>query len=208
MDQRGEVWKTIIVMIPLLAATLIAVSRIMDARHHPFDVITGSLLGVFTAWASYRQYFPSLFEPWKKGRAYPIRSWATGPRAPTKIPIDIDEGVIPLRDEAAGSEQLYAPARQTNPGESFPLTPQQRQRQQHFAASDGPVYRGQRHRDHDGEYSVSSSEDESRVFEPHHLAVENDHQPYDTSYHSPARTPSPGHLESGASGSRRLAGEI
>jgi diacylglycerol diphosphate phosphatase/phosphatidate phosphatase len=60
-----------IVMFPCLGATLIAVSRIMDARHHPFDVITGSLLGILCATISYRQYFPSLAEPWKKGRGYP-----------------------------------------------------------------------------------------------------------------------------------------
>lgn len=69
-------------MIPTLAAALIAISRIMDARHHPFDVISGSALGMTVAWLAYRQYFPPISEPWKKGRAYPIRSWASGPRIP------------------------------------------------------------------------------------------------------------------------------
>ncbi|KAL2814271.1 PAP2-domain-containing protein [Aspergillus granulosus] len=82
MDNKGEVWKMFLVMLPCLGATLIAVSRIMDARHHPFDVITGSLLGVICASISYRQYFPSLSEPWKKGRAHPIRSWGTAPTYP------------------------------------------------------------------------------------------------------------------------------
>lgn len=82
MDNRGEVWKLIIILVPVLGATLIAVSRIVDHRHHPFDVVTGSMLGVFVAWISYRQYFPSIFEPWKKGRAYPIRSWGTKPTGP------------------------------------------------------------------------------------------------------------------------------
>ncbi|KAL7276942.1 hypothetical protein RUND412_000034 [Rhizina undulata] len=94
MDSRGEVWKTIVVMIPLLSAALVAVSRIMDARHHPFDVISGSLLGFFVAWASYRQYFPSLNEPWKKGRAYPARTWGTSSTERRK---HLEEG-----DEAAG----------------------------------------------------------------------------------------------------------
>lgn len=69
-------------MVPTLAAALIAISRIMDARHHPFDVISGSALGMTVAWLAYRQYFPPISEPWKKGRAYPIRTWATGPRIP------------------------------------------------------------------------------------------------------------------------------
>lgn len=70
------------VLVPTLAAALIAGSRIMDARHHPFDVISGSLLGIVVAWCAYRQYFPPISEPWHKGRAYPIRSWGTEPRVP------------------------------------------------------------------------------------------------------------------------------
>lgn len=66
-----------LVLIPILAASLVAVSRIMDARHHPFDVITGSMLGFVTAWISYRQYFPSLSNFKAKGRAYPRRTWGT-----------------------------------------------------------------------------------------------------------------------------------
>ncbi|PYH92879.1 phosphatidic acid phosphatase [Aspergillus ellipticus CBS 707.79] len=85
MDKRGEAWKSLLVMIPCLAATLVAVTRIMDARHHPFDVITGSLLGIICACISYRQYFPSLSEPWKKGRAYPIRTWGQDPVPPVAL---------------------------------------------------------------------------------------------------------------------------
>lgn len=82
LDNKGEVWKTFIVLIPTLGAALIAVSRIMDARHHPFDVISGSLLGIIVAWAAYRQYFPPVTESWRKGRAYPIRTWGTEPTVP------------------------------------------------------------------------------------------------------------------------------
>ncbi|KZF26075.1 PAP2-domain-containing protein [Xylona heveae TC161] len=82
LDNRGEVWKTLIVLIPTLGAALIADSRIMDARHHPFDVITGSLIGIVVAWCAYRQYFPPLKESWRKGRAYPIRSWGREPVQP------------------------------------------------------------------------------------------------------------------------------
>lgn len=102
LDNRGEVWKTVIVMIPCLAATLIAVSRIMDARHHPFDVITGSMLGVLTAYLSYRQYFPPVSESWRKGRAYPIRTWATDPVVPGKVaPAAAYEGDSAARESTA-----------------------------------------------------------------------------------------------------------
>ena len=76
LDSRGEVWKSFIVLVPSLGAALIAGSRIMDARHHPFDVITGSLLGIFCAWTAYRQYFPTLSDYKAKGRAYPIVSYS------------------------------------------------------------------------------------------------------------------------------------
>jgi hypothetical protein len=124
LDNCGEVWKAILAMIPCLAATLVAVSRIMDARHHPFDVISGSLLGVFTAWASYRQYFPPLSEPWKKGRAYPIRSWGTEPTAPAHVPLrSDDESVMPLRNEH--EERLEDPSGpRTNRGISVNPDPQ------------------------------------------------------------------------------------
>ncbi|KAL8756385.1 MAG: hypothetical protein Q9184_004511 [Pyrenodesmia sp. 2 TL-2023] len=118
LDNRGEVWKTFIVLIPTLAAALIAVSRIMDARHHPFDVITGSMLGIAVAWAAYRQYFPAVTESWRKGRAYPIRTWATEPKAPRETvyggliagegaesqrnqPLPLDPQVANLRSQAS-----------------------------------------------------------------------------------------------------------
>lgn len=85
-DNRGEVWKTVIVLIPLLAASMVSISRIMDARHHPFDVLSSAILGIFVAWVAYRQYFPSLSKPWKKGRAYPIRSWGRDPPHPAEVP--------------------------------------------------------------------------------------------------------------------------
>lgn len=54
----------------------------MDARHHPFDVLSGSALGILVAWAAYRQYFPPLTKPWHKGRAYPMRTWGAEPQRP------------------------------------------------------------------------------------------------------------------------------
>ncbi|KAK0642783.1 Lipid phosphate phosphatase 2 [Lasiodiplodia hormozganensis] len=98
LDSKGEVWKSFIVMVPTLGAALVAASRIMDARHHPFDVLSGSLLGILTAWGSYRQYFPPVSETWRKGRAFPIRSWGKEPEAPPEAyPIN-HEGREPLRD--------------------------------------------------------------------------------------------------------------
>lgn len=75
LDSRGEVWKMVIVLIPSLGAALVAGTRIMDARHHPFDVIFGGLLGMIISWVAYRQYFPSISDFHAKGQAYPMRTW-------------------------------------------------------------------------------------------------------------------------------------
>ena len=117
LDQRGQVWKCFIVLIPSLGAALVAISRIMDARHHPFDVITGSLLGILTAFCAYRQYFPPVSEAWRQGRAYPIRSWGTEPLGPPHDEREIirDRGVEPLRMPATNvDEEQSMPASTTN----------------------------------------------------------------------------------------------
>jgi len=75
MDSRGEVWKMFVVLTPVLGAALVSGTRIMDARHHPFDVLSGALIGTLIAWAAYRQYFPSIGDFRSKGRAYSMRTW-------------------------------------------------------------------------------------------------------------------------------------
>jgi diacylglycerol diphosphate phosphatase / phosphatidate phosphatase len=82
----------------------------MDARHHPFDVLSGSLLGILCAWGAYRQYFPPVSETWRKGRAYPIRSWGKEPRMPDHVALmgeDEDalmgnRTVLPINERATG----------------------------------------------------------------------------------------------------------
>ncbi|CUS09619.1 unnamed protein product [Tuber aestivum] len=113
-DTRGEVWKTMLVLIPLLAASLVAVSRIMDARHHPFDVITGGIMGFFVAYVSYRQYFPPLSETWKKGRAYPMRSWGTDSAERKQMQLGVYEdnslsGGLVADEEEGGKIGVYNP---------------------------------------------------------------------------------------------------
>lgn len=110
LDTRGFVWKTFVVLVPTLGASLIAISRIEDARHHPFDVITGSLLGITCAFTSYRQYFPPLSEPWKKGRAYPIRTWGS--------PSEQDYNVA---GRMIAAESSVEPLRSTLPPQGLPI---------------------------------------------------------------------------------------
>ena len=122
----------------------------MDARHHPFDVITGSLLGVLTAFCAYRQYFPPVSEPWRKGRAYPIRSWGTLPTGPSSAreerEMARDQGIEPMRNPATrldeeGAKTMYsAPPVHDEAGPSGQnvfrqqISESERIRQQEFAA--------------------------------------------------------------------------
>ena len=48
----------------------------MDNRHHPFDVIVGSTLGMLLAWMAYRQYFPPIALA-EGGRPYSLAEFAT-----------------------------------------------------------------------------------------------------------------------------------
>lgn len=163
MDNRGEVWKTVIIMTPCVGATLIAVSRIMDARHHPFDVITGSLLGVLCAYIAYRQYFPPISEPWKKGRAYSIRSWGTESTVPAHaMPLGSSDSTAALRNPE--EERLDAPPLpQTSPPPQHRLS-----RGPTYTPATGNPYAPETYRRDDGNWSSSSEEDVADGYEMQH----------------------------------------
>ena len=52
--------RVLLSLAPLLGAALIAISRCEDYRHDVYDVTTGSILGMFVAYFSYRRYYPEL----------------------------------------------------------------------------------------------------------------------------------------------------
>ncbi|PIG90344.1 GPI anchored cell wall protein [Aspergillus arachidicola] len=191
MDNRGEVWKAIIIIIPCIGATLIAVSRIMDARHHPFDVITGSLLGIVCAYIAYRQYFPSITEPWKKGRAYPIRSWGRDPVVPSDAAplVTTNESTVALRNPE--EERLNAS------GVPDTRDATQLRASRYMPPSNNPYATNMYGRDDDGHWS-SSSEDVADGYEMQHGYARTQNPTYggqlpryetDTSYHSQMQPP-------------------
>ncbi|KAM7484598.1 hypothetical protein LguiA_000607 [Lonicera macranthoides] len=57
-DSQGHVAKLCIVFLPLLMASLVAISRVDDYRHHWQDVFAGGLLGLGMAAFCYLQFFP------------------------------------------------------------------------------------------------------------------------------------------------------
>ncbi|EEH18140.1 hypothetical protein PABG_00703 [Paracoccidioides brasiliensis Pb03] len=166
LDNRGEVWKTFIVLFPTLGAGLIAVTRIMDARHHPFDVLFGSFLGILCAYVAYRQYFPPLEESWRKGRAYPIRTWGTDPVGPPMAGRNLfdldgsnDDSVAPLRP--ADLECQVRPTDQNNG--STHKTPPVRRSSTDQASSSDPYLR--RKPDVDRNYSSSRGDSIGMAYE-------------------------------------------
>ncbi|CAN6163457.1 unnamed protein product [Urochloa humidicola] len=57
-DRRGHVAKLCIVLLPLLLASMVAVSRVSDYWHHWQDVFAGGVLGLVVASFCYLQFFP------------------------------------------------------------------------------------------------------------------------------------------------------
>ncbi|TYJ52524.1 hypothetical protein B9479_006884 [Cryptococcus floricola] len=88
-NNQGFTYKSWLLLAPLSCAALITISRTMDYRHHPTDVIAGSLIGVAGGWYSYRQYYPPLSHP----QAYK-------PHSP-RIPRDDPSPSLPLHHPAS-----------------------------------------------------------------------------------------------------------
>ncbi|GAB4828879.1 Putative lipid phosphate phosphatase 3, chloroplastic [Ancistrocladus abbreviatus] len=57
-NRKGHIAKLCIVFLPLLAASLVAASRVDDYWHHWQDVFAGGLLGFVVAFFCYLQFFP------------------------------------------------------------------------------------------------------------------------------------------------------
>ncbi|ORY29111.1 phosphatidic acid phosphatase type 2/haloperoxidase [Naematelia encephala] len=62
-NRLGYTYKSWLLLAPLSCASLVAVSRTMDYRHHATDVIAGAIIGILTGWWGYRQYYPPLSHP-------------------------------------------------------------------------------------------------------------------------------------------------
>ncbi|PSR91126.1 Lipid phosphate phosphatase [Actinidia chinensis var. chinensis] len=61
-DRRGHVSKLCIILLPLLVAALVGVSRVDDYWHHWQDVFAGGFLGLTVASFCYLQFFPPPYD--------------------------------------------------------------------------------------------------------------------------------------------------
>ncbi|KAF8497676.1 phosphatidic acid phosphatase type 2/haloperoxidase, partial [Gautieria morchelliformis] len=90
-DDHGYAGKVWLALTPLTGASLVAITRTMDYRHHWEDVFVGSLLGLTIAFVSYRQFFPSF----------------THPSSQLPLPPRVDLSVNPTRDRLrVGQEEM------------------------------------------------------------------------------------------------------
>ncbi|KAL1568385.1 putative lipid phosphate phosphatase 3, chloroplastic [Salvia divinorum] len=58
-DSKGHVAKLCLIILPLLAACLVGISRVDDYWHHWQDVFAGGLIGLVVATMCYLQFFPA-----------------------------------------------------------------------------------------------------------------------------------------------------
>ncbi|KAF9103656.1 hypothetical protein BGX27_010482 [Mortierella sp. AM989] len=59
-DRRGYSLKSVILVVPIVAAMLVAISRVQDYRHSAIDITWGAIIGIIFAIFAYHQYYPSI----------------------------------------------------------------------------------------------------------------------------------------------------
>lgn len=97
---RGQAWRMCIAVVPLIVAVLVAVSRTCDYHHHWQDVTVGALIGLFSGYFSYRQYYPSIFA---SDADTPYVRWPRSKRS--QLDVKDESGGDVLRRPLLGKEQ-------------------------------------------------------------------------------------------------------
>ncbi|KDQ60760.1 hypothetical protein JAAARDRAFT_125403 [Jaapia argillacea MUCL 33604] len=115
-DKRGHAGKAWLSVAPLAAASMVAISRSMDYRHHWHDILVGSILGLTMAYFCYRQYYPSLGDELSH-RPYSPRIKREEPILPTHgrtesvslsmLPGEETSGGVKTNDFMGASEARY-----------------------------------------------------------------------------------------------------
>jgi diacylglycerol diphosphate phosphatase/phosphatidate phosphatase len=103
-DERGHIYKSIIVLAPLILAALIAISRVDNYRHHWHDVTVGAIIGSVFAVFAYRQYYPSLGA---KKSAHPFAPRSIDHLLPTTILSGSSQLAGGRRDEHAAQQEAF-----------------------------------------------------------------------------------------------------
>ncbi|KAF9162813.1 phosphatidic acid phosphatase type [Actinomortierella ambigua] len=121
-DRRGYSLKAVLVLVPLLGAILIAISRIQDYRHTATQVTWGGIIGILCALFSYHQYYPSLTSR-NSQIPFPPRDFSSWFQ---------DRNQVPGAHEEQAREELGLSPRSTS---HTPHSPEQQQAQSLTATS-------------------------------------------------------------------------
>jgi len=62
-DLYPRSWKLFLVFFPILAATVLSLTRLLDYTHHWYDILAGALIGITFSFAAYRMQYCSIFNP-------------------------------------------------------------------------------------------------------------------------------------------------
>lgn len=103
LSSRVDVLRILLSFAPFLGAGLIALSRYEDYRHDPYDITTGSLLGLLVAFFIWRRYYPSLRSK-RCDTPYPPRDVQTKDGDRTRRMRDEEEMVGSAREFEIGDD--------------------------------------------------------------------------------------------------------
>lgn len=92
-NRRGHVAKLCILLVPLLFASLVAISRVDDYWHHWQDVFAGGLLGLVVSSVIYLQFYPP---------PYDVNGWA--PHAYFRALVETQNGEPPATNSSRPGE--------------------------------------------------------------------------------------------------------
>ncbi|MCJ1461659.1 hypothetical protein MMC07_000256 [Pseudocyphellaria aurata] len=89
----------VLALFPICVAVYISATRYSDFRHHGFDIIVGSLMGILAAWAGFRWYHLPIRRGagWSWGPRSAGRAWGVGVGVQGYVDVEKDE--IPPRED-------------------------------------------------------------------------------------------------------------
>ncbi|KAL4779783.1 phosphatidic acid phosphatase type 2/haloperoxidase [Aspergillus varians] len=101
---RTDLCRCLLVLVPVLCALMVAISRLEDYRHDVYDVTSGTILGSVVAYFCYRRYFPPLRSI---GCDTPYSKDDFGPEGFSKIPDDEEQQLSGPRAQSWAGEESY-----------------------------------------------------------------------------------------------------
>lgn len=114
-DRRAYASRVFFVLFPTFVATLIGISRVNDYQHRWVDIIAAALLGLFIAYLSYRQFYPSIYAREWAGYPYeyqPQGIFSHGQHGPHALPMmhsQFNSTVTPLGLGGNAYDPRYVP---------------------------------------------------------------------------------------------------